>query len=182
VNGLTYADFSTDHAITKVATKTGFAVSLDLKLRPLTLGLLQQVQADKMVVPFIVDENSGRPYAARGCVRKWRAVARQPRIPDTAWKMDVLVGAITDFTSHDCRRTFATQPYAKHQNTAELMLICRWKSPNMALRSAHENVENLLDGVYALGGNDGENTGMKQRFWKHLHEKWKGKPLGKFPW
>lgn len=58
---------------------------------------------------------------------------------------------VNNFTPHDCRHTFATWHYSKHRNIAELMQICGWKSPNMAMRYAHVNVENLLAGVNALG-------------------------------
>jgi integrase len=96
VNGLTWADLGTDLVISKVTTKTGAVVSHDLKLCPMSLGLLQQVPINKRVGPFIMDENSGRPYASHGYAREWRAVARKAGIPDNVWNMDARAGAITE--------------------------------------------------------------------------------------
>jgi hypothetical protein len=61
VNGLTWTDLGADLVISKVTTKTGAVVSHDLKLCPMSLGLLQQVPVDKRVGPFTIDENTGRP-------------------------------------------------------------------------------------------------------------------------
>jgi integrase len=96
VNGLTWADLGADFLISKVTTKTGAVVSHDLKLCPLTLSLLQQVPVDQRVGPFIIDENSGRPYAAHAYAREWRAIARKAGIPDNVWNMDARAGAITE--------------------------------------------------------------------------------------
>jgi hypothetical protein len=96
VNGLTWADLGADFVISKVTTKTGAVVSHDLKLCPLTLGLLQHVPVDQRVGAFIIDENSGRPYAAHAYTREWRTIARNAGIPDNVWNMDARAGAITE--------------------------------------------------------------------------------------
>lgn len=58
---------------------------------------------------------------------------------------------IADFTPHDCRHSFATWHYAKHRDLAQLMQLCGWKSPAMAMRYAHVNVEHLAENVKAMG-------------------------------
>ena len=96
VNGLTWADIASEFIISKVTTKTGAVVSHDLKLCPLTLGLLGQIPADKRVGPLIIDESSGRPFAAHAYAREWRSIARKAGIPDSVWNMDARAGAITE--------------------------------------------------------------------------------------
>jgi integrase len=96
VNGLTWSDLGSEFVISKVTTKTGAVVSHDLKLCPLTQDLLRQVPVDQRVGPFIIDENSGLPYAAHGYAREWRAIARKAGIPDSVWNMDARAGAITE--------------------------------------------------------------------------------------
>ena len=96
VNGLTWSDLSVDLVISKATTKTGAVVSHDLKLCPLTLSLLQQVPVGKRVGALIIDENSGRPYAAHAYTREWRAIARNAGVPDNIWNMDARAGAITE--------------------------------------------------------------------------------------
>lgn len=58
---------------------------------------------------------------------------------------------IKDFTPHGCRHTFATWHYAKHRDLGQLMQLCGWKSPDMALRYAHVNVDHLAGGVRDMG-------------------------------
>jgi integrase len=58
---------------------------------------------------------------------------------------------VANFTPHDCRHSFATWHYARHRNLAELMALCGWKSPDMAMRYAHVNVGHLADNVRAMG-------------------------------
>jgi integrase len=58
---------------------------------------------------------------------------------------------VLNFTPHDCRHTFATWHYAKHRDLAQLMQLCGWKSPDMAMRYAHVNVEHLAENVRAMG-------------------------------
>jgi integrase len=109
---------------------------------PLPASVVASLSNLKHRVGPVFLTNKGKPYLVKsdggGQVKKAFATACRR-------------AAITDFTPHDCRHTFATWHYAKHRNIAELMQICGWKSPNMALRYAHANVENLLDGVNALG-------------------------------
>jgi hypothetical protein len=93
---LTWADLGADLVISKAATKTGAVVSHALKFCPLSLGLLQQAPVDHRVGVFIVDENSGRPYAAHAYTREWRTIARKAGIPDNVWNMDARAGAITE--------------------------------------------------------------------------------------
>jgi integrase len=58
---------------------------------------------------------------------------------------------IKDFTPHGCRHTFATWHYAKHRDLGQLMELCGWKSPDMALRYAHVNVQHLAKSIQDLG-------------------------------
>ncbi len=69
--------------ISKVTTKTGAVVLHDLKLCPLTLDQLQHVPARQRVGALIIDEHSGRPYAAHAYARERRVIARKAGIPDT---------------------------------------------------------------------------------------------------
>jgi integrase len=96
VNGLTWSDLGSEFVNSKVTTKTGAVVSHDLMLCPLTQDLLRQVPVDQRVGPFIIDENSGLPYAAHGYAREWRTIARKAGIPDNVRNMDARAGAITE--------------------------------------------------------------------------------------
>lgn len=95
-NGLTWADLGKDLVICKETTKTGALVSHDLKLFPLTMGLLAQIPAGQRIGALIVDETAGRPYAEFAYARDWREIAREAGIPDAVWNSDARAGAITE--------------------------------------------------------------------------------------
>lgn len=58
---------------------------------------------------------------------------------------------IENFHAHDCRHTWATWHYAANRDISALMNLGGWKSHEMVLRYAHVNVENLRDGIKAMG-------------------------------
>lgn len=95
-NGLTWQDLQDDFVLRKHTTKTGALVAHDLKLCPLTFGLLSRIPGEKRVGPVIVDETAGRPYAEHAYSREWRRIARRAGIPDEIWNMDARAGAITE--------------------------------------------------------------------------------------
>ncbi|MDP1702622.1 MAG: site-specific integrase [Aestuariivirga sp.] len=59
--------------------------------------------------------------------------------------------SIENFHAHDCRHTWATWHYAANRDIHALMNLGGWKSHEMVLRYAHVNVENLRDGIKAMG-------------------------------
>ena len=60
--------------------------------------------------------------------------------------------AITNFTPHDCRHTWATWHYAQHRDVIGLMRLGGWKSERMVMRYAHVNVADLAASIAALPG------------------------------
>lgn len=69
----------------------------------------------------------------------------------TAFKSACRRAGITDFHPHDCRHTWATWHYAANRDLAALQRLGGWKSHEMVLRYAHVNVQNLSDGIKAMG-------------------------------
>jgi len=86
--------------------------------------------------------NDGLPYKRRedggGLIR-------------TAFKTACRNAGITNFHPHDCRHTWATWHYAANRDLAALQKLGGWKSHEMVLRYTHVNVQNLSDGIKAMG-------------------------------
>jgi integrase len=58
--------------------------------------------------------------------------------------------AISDFSPHDCRHTWATWHYMHNRDLAGLMHLGGWRSEKMVLRYAHVNVGHLAQSIAAL--------------------------------
>ncbi len=69
----------------------------------------------------------------------------------TAFKTACRNADIPDFHPHDCRHTWATWHYAANRDLVALQTLGGWKSHEMVLRYAHVNVQNLRDGIKAMG-------------------------------
>jgi integrase len=83
---------------------------------------------------------SGRPYAQK------EAGGGQIK---TAFRGACRRAGITDFSTHDCRHTWATWHYTANRDLIALMKLGGWKSEKMVLRYAHVNVSQLAPSVNA---------------------------------
>jgi hypothetical protein len=140
VNGLTWADISSEFTIVKETTKTGADVAHDLKLCPIVMDALSKIPTDRRVGPFIIDENSGRPYAMHAYTREWRVIARAAGIPDQVWNMDARAGGISegDDAGADLDMLRSAAGHTQTSTTARYIRGTIGKSRTVAkLRQAH---------------------------------------------
>jgi hypothetical protein len=96
VNGLTWADISSEFTIKKETSKNAAHIAHDLKLCQIVMDLIAKVPTDHRVGPLIIDEKEGRPYAAHAYAREWRIIARSAGIPDEVQNMDARAGGISE--------------------------------------------------------------------------------------
>jgi hypothetical protein len=136
INGLTWADISTEMTIIKETTKTGAMVGHDLKLCPLVYSALALVEPQKRIGPLIIDEKSGRPYAAHAYTREWRIVARAAGVPDHVWNMDARAGGISegDDAGADLDMLRSTAGHTQASTTARYVRGTIGKSREVAKR------------------------------------------------
>lgn len=104
-----------------------------------------QVPADKRVGPLIIDETSGRPYAAGAFSQEWRVVARAAGIPDDIWNVDARAGAIAEAedAGADLDHVRSAAAHAQAATKARYSRGAVKKSRMVAkLRLAHRSVKN----------------------------------------
>jgi integrase len=94
-NGLTWNDLANDLTVVKQTTKTGQMVAHDLKLCPLVMHVLEQMNGDR-IGPVITDEKARRPYADHAFALAWRGIATEAGIPKHIKNMQARAGAITE--------------------------------------------------------------------------------------
>lgn len=74
----------------------------------------------------------------------------------TAWKTMLKRAAISDFTPHDCRHTWATWHYAANRDIAALMELGGWADVDSVMRYTHINVGHLAPSIAKIWGESGE--------------------------
>lgn len=87
---------SRDLILQKASSKTGNTVTVDLRLCPLVMRVLQHVPAEKRVGPVIMHESAGRPFFHRYYAEVWREIATAAGIPAEIWNMDSRAGGVTE--------------------------------------------------------------------------------------
>lgn len=109
---------------------------------PLTDKVVEALAALPNRVGPVFLRHDGKPYKRRedggGLIK-------------TAFKTACRNAGLTDFHLHDCRHTWATWHYAANRDLVALQTLGGWKSHEMVLRYAHVNVQNLRDGIKAMG-------------------------------
>ena len=70
----------------------------------------------------------------------------------TAWRAMLKRAAISNFSPHDCRHTWASWHYAANRDLTALMQLGGWKSPEMVLRYAHVNAAQHAGSIGRLWG------------------------------
>lgn len=96
----------------------------------------------------------GEPYADRGGEGGGQV--------KTAWKTMLKRAAISDFSPHDCRHTWATWHYAANRDITALMQLGGWKSPTMVMRYAHVNAEHLSPTINKIWGEAEQPKGSRR--------------------
>jgi hypothetical protein len=140
VNGLTWADISSNMTIIKETTKTGADAAHDLKLCPIVVSILDRIPNSARVGPLIIDEKAGRPYAEHAYSREWRDVARAAGVPDKVWNMDARAGGISeaDDPGADLDSIRSAAGHSQASTTARYVRGTIGKSRKVAeLRRAH---------------------------------------------
>jgi hypothetical protein len=104
------------------------------------MDALSKIPTDRRVGPFIIDENSGRPYAMHAYTREWRVIARAAGIPDQVWNMDARAGGISegDDAGADLDMLRSAAGHTQTSTTARYIRGTIGKSRTVAkLRQAH---------------------------------------------
>ncbi len=146
VNGLTWADISSELERRKETTKTGAIAAHGSKLCPLVKGLIDRIPLPERVGPIVIDEKSGRPYARDGYAREWRVIAEAAGIPNTIKNRDARAGGISeaDDAGADIEQIRSAAAHSQASTTARYIRGTIGKSRQMAsLGSAHRASKNM---------------------------------------
>jgi hypothetical protein len=102
VRGLRWEMISDDFILTKVTSKKGKKISIDLKLCPMVMEdlriLIAFLGGKPAKGPVVVLESTAQPYSAEFFRQTWRKVARICKIPDNVQNRDSRAGAISEAT------------------------------------------------------------------------------------
>jgi hypothetical protein len=102
VRGLRWEMISDDFILTKVTSKKGKKIAIDLKLAPFVVEdlkiLIDFLGGKPAKGPVIVLESTVQPYSAEFFRQTWRKVARICKIPDNVQNRDSRAGAISEAT------------------------------------------------------------------------------------
>lgn len=98
--GLEWRNIGADLILRYVPTKTrnssGAEVTIDLRLCPMALELLEATPEEARSGPIVVNEDTGRPYTQHQFERRWKAVRAAAKLPDSLWSRDLRASAITE--------------------------------------------------------------------------------------
>jgi len=119
-----------DWTLNKPTSKSNFEeiAEFDLNLIPLVMAELVRIPLEKRIGPVIRNETTGLPYRQNEFSRRFRRIAREVKIPDNIWNMDIRAGAITDALN-------------KGAQPADVMKAATHKTLNMNLHYDRERLD-----------------------------------------
>lgn len=102
VRGLRWEMINDDFILTKVTSKKGKKINIDLKLCPMVMEdlkiLIDFLGGKPSIGPVIVLESTAQPWGAEFFRQTWRKIARICKIPDNVQNRDNRAGAISEAT------------------------------------------------------------------------------------
>lgn len=98
--GLEWRHIGTDMVLRYTPTKTqhssGVEVTIDLKVCPMVLDLIEQIPPEERTGPIVINESTGLPYTQHQFEARWKKVKATAGLPDWLWSRDLRASAITE--------------------------------------------------------------------------------------